>query len=96
MEVRKRINLSVDVDTYSRLSRFAKSRRYKNECELVMSMINVMLDCLVPIEKKRFDIPEDDAMYINEMFAQMSYSATKQADGDGGVAITRRNKKNNV
>jgi hypothetical protein len=92
MQIRKRINLSVDSDTYSRLSQFAKSQRYKNECELVMSMINVMLDRLAPVGKRSLDLPEDDAMYIDQMFAKLSY-ATKQADGDGGVAITRRTKK---
>lgn len=91
MQGRKRINLSVNLVTYNRLAKFAKCHRYKNECELVMSMINVMLDCLEPATQRQLDVPEDDAAFIEEMFAKMSYT-TKQADGDGGVAITRRTK----
>ena len=94
MENRKRINLSVDLITYNRLANFAKRQRYKNECELVMSMINVMLDCL-DSEPRRLDIPDDDVMYIDEMFEQMAHT-TRQADGDGGIAITKRNKRDNV
>lgn len=93
MQGRKRINLSVDHVTYNRLANMVKRQRYKNECELVMSMINVVLDCLEPTGQRQLDMPEDDVMYIDEMFAKMSY-ATKQADGDGGVAITRRTKNN--
>lgn len=90
-EKRKRIYLSVDPSTYHKLESFAKRNNFKNECEVVTSMVHVMLDRIESADERRFDIPEADGEYIDAMFGEMS-SSTKQADGDGSVSITKRTK----
>lgn len=94
MKERKRIYLSVDTMTYEKLSSFAKRNNYKNECEVVASMVHVMLDRLENAEDRQYDIPDADGEYIDNMFDDMSH-VTKQADGDGAVSITHRNRHGN-
>ena len=86
---RNRIYLSVDDVTFGRLSKFVKRNGYKNECELVSAMIHVMLDRLNKADERLYDLPSEDGEYIDSMFVEMA-NVTKQADGDGAVAVVHR------
>ena len=89
-KIRKRLNLSVTHDTFVKLSMFAKRNHFKNECEVVCSMVSVMLDRLEIVEQRQFDIPDDDAKFIDAMFADME-DTTRQANGDKGcIAVVHR------
>lgn len=89
---RKRLNLSITNDTFAKLSLFAKRNHFKNECEVVCSMVNVMLDRLEIVEQRQLDIPEDDGKFIDSMFADMG-DTTRQANGDKGcIAVVHRNR----
>lgn len=89
--MRKRIYLSVDDNTYNQLNKFAKTNGFKNECELVMSMVHIYLDRLKNSDDRLYDMPQEDGEYIDNMFVDMA-NTTKQADGDGSVAVIHRNK----
>lgn len=88
---RKRIYLTVDPTTYNKLALYAKRNNFKNECEVVSGLIHIMLDRLESPDNRLLDIPDADGEYIDDLFDSMSHH-TKQADGDGAVAITRRTK----
>lgn len=94
MKERKRIYLSVDTMTYEKLSSFARRNKFKNECEVVASMVHVMLDRLENADARQYDIPDADGEYIDNMFDDMAH-ITKQADGDGSVSIIHRNRHGN-
>ena len=91
-KIRKRLNLSVTHDTFVKLSMFAKRNHFKNECEVVCSMVSVMLDRLEIVGRRQFDISEDDSNFIDAMFADMG-DTTRQANGDkGNIAVVHRNR----
>lgn len=89
---RKRINLSVSPAQFTKLSHYSKKIGCKNECQLVGSLINILLDRLESADNRHIEVEDNEAMYIDSMFNDLACS-TRQADGDGGVTITRRNRQ---
>ena len=72
--------MSIDSDTYDRLRRVQTVYRFRNLCELVTAMARVMLDRLESRERRRYDLPDDDARYIDSMFDELG-SAERTPDG---------------
>lgn len=86
---RKRVNMSVDSDTYDRLLHVKAAYRFRNLCELVTAMARVMLDRLETRERRRYDLPDDDARYIDSMFDELGRA---EREPDGTVPVRRHRK----
>ncbi len=90
MGERKRVNISVDPQTYDALLRLKKVYGFGNVCELVLALVHILLDRLEAEGRRKYDLPDDDGAYIDEMFDELSHS---QREPDGAVPVRRNNKK---
>ena len=79
--MRKRVNISVDSLTYDRLQKLCKTHRFRNACELVTALIHILLDRLEPKERQHFDLPDEDDIYITEMFDDLGHTQ-RQPNGE--------------
>ena len=83
MSDRKRVNISIDPATYSKLQAMTKQYKFKNICELLVSFAHILLDRMEGVESRRYDIPDDDGEYIDSMFAELgSMPASGAKDKD--------------
>lgn len=89
MSKRRRVNISVDPDTYERLQRIKEQHGFKNVCELVVALVNILLDRLDTGAPHKYDLPEDDGAYIDDMFNELGHV---QRTPDGTVPV-RHNRK---
>lgn len=89
MSNRKRVNISVDPETYDKLQLLKKQHGYKNVCELVVAFCHILLDRLEAPAQRQYDLPEDDGAYIDGMFEDLGHT---QRQPDGTVPV-RHNRK---
>ena len=73
MSNRKRVNISVDPETYRRLQLLKEQYGYKNACELVVAFVHILLDRLKPPGSRKYDLPEDEGEYISRMFDNLGH-----------------------
>lgn len=73
MSNRKRINISVDPETYGKLQTLVKDYGYKNCCELLCAFAHILLDRMGRAEERKYDLPEDDGAYIDAMFDDLGH-----------------------
>lgn len=92
MSNRRRVNISIDPQTYDRLQKLKTAHGFKNVCELVVACVNVLLDRMTESEARRYDLPEDDGQYIDEMFDDLSHS---QRTPDGDVPVRHHHRSVN-
>lgn len=85
---RKRVNLSLDQETYGRLQEIRRKHGFSNACELVVAFVRILLDRME--EEKKYDLPEEDGKYIDRMFKELG---DQQRGPDGGVPVRHNNKK---
>ena len=71
MSDRKRVNISIDPNTYEKLLRIKQERGFSNVCELVVAAVHILLDRTEAAGRRRYDLPEDDGAYIDEMFEDL-------------------------
>lgn len=90
MSNRKRINISVNPATYEKLQRIKRDHGFNNTCELVVSFVNILLDRMEVAEQRKYDLPDDDGGYIDEMFEDLGHV---QRTPDGTVPVRRHSKK---
>ncbi len=90
MSERKRINISVDPETYQKLQKLTKAYKFKNACELLVSFAHILLDRMERPGSRKYDIPEDDGAYIDAMFDDLAHT---QRTPDGTVPVKHRAKK---
>ena len=57
MSNRKRVNISIDPETYEKLQQLKQAYGFSNACELVVAFVHILID-----------MPEDDGEYIDRMF----------------------------
>ena len=69
---RKRINISVDPDTYERLKALQKSAGLKNPCELIVALVHILLDRMKSAGQRQIDLPDPDGEYIDSIFDDLS------------------------
>lgn len=75
MGERKRINISVDNQTYERLQRLNAVCRFRSVCKLVAVAVGILLARQEEEARRRqCEPPEDDADYIKEMFDDMAHA----------------------
>lgn len=69
---RRRINLSIDVDTYRELQLAQRAYGFRNTCEIVTSLVRVFVDRQRAKDMQVYDLSESDAEYIDGMFSSLS------------------------
>lgn len=74
MSKRRRVNISVDPDTYDKLQKLKKDYGFSNVCELVVAFVNILLDRLEGPGTRKYDLPEDDGAYIDQMFDDLGHT----------------------
>lgn len=87
MAARRRINISIDLVTHERMCRVGEAYGFKNLCELTRALIHVTLDAIEEREAERCPSPDDDGLYIAEMFDEY---ANSQRVPDGTL-VPKRN-----
>ena len=73
MSNRKRVNISVDPETYEKLQRIKQAYGFSNACELVVAFVHILLDRMEVAEQRKYDLPNDDGRYIDEMFDDLGH-----------------------
>lgn len=73
MSERKRVNISVDPRTYDRLRHLQHTHGFRNVCELMVAFAHILVDRLEERRNRQFDLPADDAAYIDEMFDELGH-----------------------
>lgn len=84
MSDRKRINVSVDPETYEDLTEIKKSYGFANLCEVLVAFAHILVDRRRKNDKRRYDLPEDDGQYIDNMFDDLGHC---QRTPDGTVPV---------
>lgn len=75
MGERKRINISVDTQTYERLQRLNQSCKFRSVCKLIVVAVGILLARQdEEARRRRCEPPEGDADYIKEMFDDMAHA----------------------
>jgi len=87
---RKRINISVDPVTYEKLQQIKRDHGFSNACELVVSFVNILIDRMEPATRRKYDLPDEDGGYIDQMFNDLGHI---QRTPDGTVPVRRHTKK---
>ena len=90
MSKRRRVNISVDPDTYDRLQKLKEQHGFKNACELVVAFVHILLDRLEDPAERRYDLPEDEGDYITDMFDDLGHV---QPTPDGNPPKRRNRRK---
>ena len=80
MSDRKRVNISVDPQTYAKLKQMQRAYGFANVCELVVALVHILLDRVETAERRKYDLPEDDGAYIDQMFDDLA-NTERQPDG---------------
>ena len=80
MSNRKRINISVDPETYNKLQKLVKDYQFKNCCELMCSFVHILIDRMNRAADRKYDLPEDDGAYIDAMFEELGEADRKPDD----------------
>ena len=89
MSNRKRVNISVDPETYEKLQRIKQAYGLSNACELVVAFVHILLDRMEVAEQRKYDLPNDDGRYIDEMFDDLGHV---QRTPDGTVPVRHHTK----
>lgn len=80
MSNRKRVNISVNPETYCKLQQLKHVYGFSNVCELVVALVHILLDRMEAADKRKYDLPEDDGEYIDQMFDDLA-NTERQPDG---------------
>ena len=90
MSNRKRVNISLDPDTYEKLQQVQREHRFKNLCEMLTALAHILIDRMEAVGKRKYDLPEDDGQYIGSMFDDLGNT---QRVPDGAVPVRHNSRK---
>lgn len=90
MSERKRVNISVDPETYEKLQQIKKEYGFSNACELVVAFAHILIDRIEVASQRKYDLPDDQGQYIDRMFDDLGHA---QRTPDGTVPVRRHSKK---
>ena len=90
MSDRKRVNISIDPATYGKLQALTKQYKFKNICELLVSFAHILLDRMEVAEQRKYDLPDDDGKYIDQMFDDLGHV---ERTPDGTVPVRHHTKR---
>ena len=94
MSDRKRVNISIDPATYSKLQAMTKQYKFKNICELLVSFAHILLDRMEVAEQRKYDLPDEDGAYIDTMFDELG-KADRKPDDTNVCSYTHKQRKGN-
>ena len=77
---RKRINVSLDIDTYEELQKICKQYDMDSCPTLLVAFAHLLLDCMTEADKRRQNMAEGDRAYLLDMFDSFGH-AEAQPDG---------------
>lgn len=89
MSNRRRVNISVDPKTYEKLQLLKSQYGFKSRCELVVAFLHILLDRLEDTAGRKYDLPEDDGAYIENMFDELGHV---ERTPDGTVPVRHNNR----
>ena len=89
MSSRKRVNISVDPQTYDKLQQLKQAHGFSNVCELVVAFVHILLDRMEVADQRRYDLP-DDGRYIDQMFDDLGHV---EKTPDGTVPVRHHTKR---
>ncbi len=84
------MNISITAETYERLQRLKRAYGFGNTCELVVAVIRLLLDRVDAAANRRYELPDDDGKYIDEMFDELGHA---QRTPDGDAPVRRHSRK---
>ncbi|WP_294610906.1 hypothetical protein [uncultured Bacteroides sp.] len=87
---RKRVNISIDPQTYEKLQRIKQEYGFSNACELVVAFVHILLDRVEEAGKRKYDLPNDDGRYIDRMFDDLGHI---QPTPDGNAPVRHHTKR---
>ena len=90
MSNRKRINISVDPNTYDRLQQLKEEHGFGNACELIVAFVHILIDRLENANVRQYDLPEEDGEYIDNMFDDLGHTTRTP---DGTIPVRHKNKR---
>lgn len=91
MSNRKRVNISVDPETYAKLQQLKQAYGFSNVCELVVAFVHILLDRMEVAEQRKYDLPDDDdGKYIDQMFDDLGHV---ERTPDGTVPVRHHTKR---
>lgn len=90
MSNRKRVNISVDPETYAKLQQLKQAYGFSNVCELVVAFVHILLDRMEVAEQRKYDLPDDDGKYIDQMFDDLGHA---ERTPDGTVPVRHHTKR---
>lgn len=90
--MRRRINISVNPETYEKLQDLVRMYGFSNACELIVAFAHILLDRMERAENRNFDLPDPDGAYIDEMFDDLGHSVRTP---DGTVPVRHNNPQPN-
>jgi hypothetical protein len=91
--MRKRVNISVDPTTYDKLKGLVKKYGFSNACELIVAFAHILLDRMEKADQRRYDMPDPDGQYIDDMFNDLGQSMRTP---DGTVPVRHNNPRPDV
>ena len=89
MSNRKRVNISVDPETYEKLQQLKQAYGFSNVCELVVAFVHILLDRMEVVERRMYDLPDDDRKYIDQMVDDLGHV---ERTPDGTVPVRHHTK----
>lgn len=90
--MRKRVNISVDPTTYDKLQGLVKKYGFNNACELIVAFAHILLDRMEKADQRRYDLPDPDGQYIDDMFNDLGQSMRTP---DGTIPVRHNNPQTN-
>lgn len=90
--MRKRVNISVDPTTYDKLQGLVKKYGFNNACELIVAFAHILLDRMEKADQRRYDLPDPDGQYIDDMFNDLGQSMRTP---DGTIPVRHNNPQPN-
>ena len=77
---RKRITISLDVETYEELQKMCKQYGVDNCPTLLVAFSHLLIDCMTDADKRRLNMADGDRAYLAAKFDDMGHYI-KQPDG---------------
>lgn len=90
MSNRKRINITIDPETYERLHKIKRTHGFNSICGLVAALVHILLDRIEWADKRDLELPEDNGQYIDKMFYDFGQC---ERTPDGDVPVRRHAKR---
>lgn len=90
MSNRIQVKISVDSQTYESLQGIMQTHGFSSAGALITALVHILLDRTEVADKRKYDLPDDDGRYIDEMFDSLSHV---QRTPNGDAPVRRHTKR---